>query len=270
MKTRQISCGRTDPGRVRPRNEDRFFTDDERALFAVADGMGGHAAGEIASEMALDVIRDYLARRPGRSREPVGEPDPRLSEGGNQLASAVRLANHVIYQAQRERKQWRGMGTTVVAAWRRDRRLLVAHVGDSRAYLVRDGRLKRLTRDHSVVEEQVRQGLMTSEEAERSGARHIITRALGHGERVEVDVGEFDVRDNDRLLLCTDGLTDMVPDRIILSVVLSAEEPGSACDMLIDVANKSGGRDNIAVVLVHFFEKNWRYAVRSLYEWSRR
>lgn len=265
-----LACGNTDKGLVRPQNEDRYSVDGKLSFFAVADGMGGHAAGEVASEMALDVIVNHL-KHSGREKDDfVGEYDKKLSIYSNRLVSAIRLANEVILKAARENPKWSGMGTTVAAVWKPKTKMSVAHVGDSRVYLYRGNNLRRMTDDHSVVGEQVRRGIITDEEAERSGMRNIITRAIGHEEQVQVDISEFTVQDNDRILICTDGLTSMVPDGIIKSVLNSSAEPTVACDTLIDVANKSGGRDNIAVVLIYCFEKNWRYAKNSIFDWARR
>lgn len=265
-----LAFGNTDKGLVRPRNEDRYSVNGKLSFFGVADGMGGHAAGEIASEMALDVIIDHL-QNSGRDKDDfVGEYDKKLSIHSNRLVSAIRLANKVILEAARNNSEWSGMGTTVAAVWKPKTKMSVAHVGDSRVYLYRGKNLRRMTEDHSIVGEQIRQGILTDEEAERSGMRNIITRALGHDDHVQVDVSEFMVQDNDRILICTDGLTSMVPDSIIKSVLNSSEEPTLACDTLIDVANKSGGRDNIAVVLVYCYEKNWRFAKNSIFDWARR
>ena len=242
------ACGRTDQGRVRPNNEDRFCIAEAPTLFMVADGMGGHAAGEIASQIALDATLDQI-----RNAEvpTVAPAEPAMSIEVQRLLAAIRMANQVIYQAAQDNRAWRGMGTTIAAAWPLDgQRLLLAHVGDSRIYLIRDHSIRQLTRDHSIVEEQISQGLLSRAEAADSEIKNFITRALGHRQQVEVDVQEIDLATHDLLLLCTDGLTSMLPDESILAIAGDKKnELATRCDKLIECANEAGGHDNIAVVL---------------------
>lgn len=251
-----LVSGKTDPGLLRSNNEDSFTVNMDLSLFMVADGMGGHAAGEVASGMAVKVVCDHI-RRAMRSNEPfLGAYRNDLSPEANRLASAFLLANQVIYQAARENREWFGMGTTLDAAWMPDpdeNRMVIAHVGDSRIYLLRDDRLRRLTKDHSLVEEQVEQGLISAKEASRSKVRNMITRAMGQNRQVSVDLAELEIQPGDRIVLCTDGLCGMVRDHAIERIVNHSERPEEACAELIEAANNHGGRDNISVVLVYFF-----------------
>jgi protein phosphatase len=235
---------------VRTGNEDSFVVAPELGLFAVADGMGGHNAGEVASRMAIDVLRDYLSRTAAGGEVLMGSSNPGFSEAANHLASGIRLANRVVYESAQSNPAWKSMGTTVVAALVRDDRLSIAHVGDSRAYLIRGGSILQLTEDHSMVAEQVRMGLLTREAAETSSRRNIITRALGFETPPDVDLCDLPLAADDRVLLCSDGLTTMVTDEVILATVQSSRDPDEACRRLVDLANAAGGRDNITVVTV--------------------
>jgi protein phosphatase len=247
--------GGTDPGIKRSNNEDSFGIDQQLGLFIVADGMGGHAAGEIASKMAIDVIMDYI-RRTAASDEPyLTGFNNRYSRTGNRLSSAIILANQLISDTAANRKEWQGMGTTLVAAWLPDpdsSRLSLAHVGDSRAYLLRHGKLQQLTTDHSLVEEQIRDGLISREEASFSSVRNMITKALGFRERVEADIIETEVEPGDKLLLCSDGLTTMLSDKEILTTLKLTGNLETTCRQLIGAANAKGGKDNITVIIAGF------------------
>lgn len=244
------AAGRTDTGREREHNEDAFYCGATSGLFIVADGMGGQLAGEIASAMAVDVLRDDIEHS-ATDEAFIGGFDQRYSPTANRLAAGVRRANQAIHTAGLSKPEWRNMGSTLVAAQLYDQRLALAHVGDSRAYLLRDGTLSQLTADHSLVAEQQRRGLISKAEAERSPMKNIITRALGEGPQVEVDLAELDLIPGDRLLLCSDGLTNMVEDSVIRAIISAEDDPEKACDTLIDQANAGGGRDNITVVLVY-------------------
>jgi protein phosphatase len=226
------STFKTDTGRQRRENEDSAFA--RAPVFVVADGMGGAQAGEVASKIAIEAFESGL----GDS----GTPEERL-------AGRVRAANREIYDRSRSEHGREGMGTTLTAAYLDDGSVAIAHVGDSRAYLFRDGELTRLTQDHSLVDELVRRGKLTEEQAAEHPQRSIITRALGPEPTVEVDTWTYPVRPGDVLLLCSDGLTSMVPDERIAEVLGSAESLDQAGNRLIHVANEAGGRDNITVVL---------------------
>ena len=229
---------RTDTGRQRRGNEDAFFA--RSPLFAVADGMGGAQAGEVASHMAVEVLEQGLP-------DGVGSIEERLR-------ARVREANARILELAQSDDQLAGMGTTLTAAYVGEDDLTVAHVGDSRLYRLRDGELERLTDDHSLVEELVRQGKLTPEEADEHPQRSIITRALGAEAGVEADSRTWPARADDVYLICSDGLTSMVPESRVAEVVANAASLSSAGRMLIDLANDAGGRDNITVVLFRLEE----------------
>lgn len=238
----------TDTGKVRKSNEDSCLVDDELGLILVADGMGGHAAGEVASRLAVDVVRDQVARGLKTGLIPVvGIPAPHWSDRTRLLAAAVAVANDVIFRASQDRFERRGMGTTIVACLTDGARLSVIHVGDSRFYLFRGGHFIAVTRDHSLVAEQVAQGMISSAEAESSESKNILTRALGVGATVELDAMELPVRPGDLALLCTDGLTKMVEDDEIIKTLQDGGGPLRVCQSLVMLALDRGGRDNVTV-----------------------
>ncbi|MBK8574854.1 MAG: Stp1/IreP family PP2C-type Ser/Thr phosphatase [Elusimicrobia bacterium] len=238
----------TDTGKVRKSNEDSCLWDDDLGLVIVADGMGGHAAGEVASRLAVEVIREQVSRGLKTGIIPVfGVPAPHWSDRTKLLAAAVNVANDVVFRASQERFERRGMGTTIVAALINGERVSVIHVGDSRFYLIRAGRMIAATRDHSLVAEQVAQGMISASEAERSEDKNILTRALGVGATVDIDAMEPTVRDGDVALLCTDGLTKMVEDEDIFRMVKESKEPVRVCQSLVGLALERGGRDNVTV-----------------------
>jgi len=248
-------CGQTDVGIKRRENEDNFGIDRKLGLFMVADGMGGHAAGEVASQMAIDLVMDYIRRTNATDEPYLTGFNNRYSRAGNRLSSAIILANQVISDTAATRRDWQGMGTTAVACWMPDpatAQLSIAHVGDSRVYLLRHGKLTQLTRDHSVVEEQIREGLITEEEARNSAIRNMITRALGYRERVVPDIIELGLEPGDKLLLCSDGLNGMITDKEILTILKLSSSLEKACRELIESANAKGGKDNITVILASF------------------
>jgi serine/threonine protein phosphatase PrpC len=223
---------KTDTGRQRRENEDRAFA--RAPVFVVADGMGGAQAGEVAARIAVDAFAHGLPD--------AGTPEERL-------ASRVKEANQQIWEQSTTRREQAGMGTTLTAAYLDDSELAIAHVGDSRAYLLRDRTLKRLTQDHSLVDELVRRGKLTEEQAAEHPQRSIITRALGAEPTVEVDTWTYSVRAGDVLLLCSDGLTSMVPEERVEEILAGSTDLNLAAQQLIDEANAAGGRDNITVVL---------------------
>ncbi len=236
------SFGITDVGRRRASNEDDFLVEPDFGLYAVADGMGGHAAGEVASRLAIESLETFF-RKNGR---PSG--DPLLA--AQRLKEAVATANRSIWEAIAGHDERRGMGTTLAAVLQIGKQWVVGHVGDSRVYLLRDGRLARLTSDHSWVNEQVRLGFLTDEAAQRHPMRNIVTRALGSREDVVVDIALEPLREGDVLLLCSDGLNTMVPDETIRDILSRHSiDPGSACRALVDEANRRGGEDNITVIV---------------------
>jgi protein phosphatase len=242
---------KTDIGLKRLQNEDSFCADARLGLFVVCDGMGGSNAGEVASRLATEAIHGHVCEVCANPQLPlIGEYDPQFSSETNRLASAVRFANATIYSTAKEQTEYAGMGTTVVAAYLNGPVTSIAHVGDSRLYLVRDEELKLLTCDHSLVAEQVRRGLLTEEEAEQSPQRHIITRALGVDKSVDVTLNETMAMRGDALLLCSDGLTKGVHGTDILRAIRRAGDPQAACEVLIGLANRAGGDDNTTVIVI--------------------
>jgi serine/threonine protein phosphatase PrpC len=228
---------KTDTGRQRRNNEDNAFA--RPPVFVVADGMGGAQAGEVASRLAIEAFQRQLPES--------GTPEQRL-------ADCVRAANRTIYETSRTEHERAGMGTTLTAAYLDDADLAIAHVGDSRAYLFRGHTLKRLTQDHSLVEELKRRGKLTEEQAAEHPQRSIITRALGPEPDVEVDTWTYPVRAGDVLLLCSDGLTSMINEQQIASILASAPSLERTAQLLIAAANEAGGRDNITVILFRLEE----------------
>jgi protein phosphatase len=213
-------------------------------LYAVADGMGGHAAGEVASRLAVEALADLAT-----DAAPLTADDP--DRAAELLRNALRDGHQRICHSVAEHEEWRGMGTTVVALLLLESRAIIAHVGDSRAYLWRDGRLQRLTSDHSWVNEQVQLGLLTDEEAHRHPWRNIITRALGNQPDVEVELTQHPIHGGDLYLLCSDGLNSMLADDEIAAALGSqANDPASACRELVERANARGGEDNITVIVL--------------------
>src|SRR6266550_633135 len=243
--------GLTHVGRQRQHNEDSFLVESDARLFLVADGMGGHAAGEIASKIAVESINEFILH----SKEDDGTwphaYDENYKRSTNRLMAAVRMANTRVLEAMRKDARLRGMGTTVVACLADGDVMSFAHVGDSRAYLIRDNALNRITNDHSWVFEQVQAGMLTEAEAEKHPLRNVITRALGGALSVNPDATEVECRAGDVYLLCSDGLTGMVPEDEILRVVTENENDlEKACKSLIDTANERGGLDNVTAILV--------------------
>lgn len=220
----------TDIGRVRERNEDSMLVDPP--LYVVADGMGGHRGGQVASQVALEAMEEL-----------------ETGDGGS-LAEHVRRANRAVWDRSVEDERLSGMGTTLTAARIAGGSALIAHVGDSRAYLLRDGSLRQLTTDHTLVARMVKSGEITEAEAEVHPHKNVLTRALGTDEQVEVDEDSIALVDGDRLLLCSDGLTGMVTEDQIQAILETSEQPQQAADRLVKAANRAGGIDNITVVVL--------------------
>lgn len=232
------SAALTSTGRVRNHNEDAFGCCPERGIFVVCDGMGGAAGGEVASRMAVDTVLGRLDV--GDS----GAADREL------LHAAIADANRAVLERAESDAGLYGMGTTLVALLLHPEAALIAHAGDSRCYLFRDGRLSRCTHDHSLVDEQIRLGAITQEEAERSPLRSVITRAIGTQQSVAEELTELPVESGDRFLLCTDGLTREVPEARIAEVLTAEADLESAAQRLVEAANEAGGRDNVTCLLV--------------------
>ena len=236
----------TDTGRVRDHNEDAAAADMDIGLVAVADGMGGYNAGEVAAELAIKTVMNLV--RQGLEREPRGDIDPEsgLMRQSIVLRNAVARANKIIWQTAQSQPQCKGMGTTLVACLFYDDRISVAHVGDSRIYRRRGDRLEQLTLDHSLLQELVDRGFYSAEEAQRSTNRNYVTRALGVESTVEVEIQEGSVQPGDIYVLCSDGLTDMVEDEDIhLTINTFSANLQTVAEQLIELANDNGGRDNI-------------------------
>ncbi|HZC67884.1 MAG TPA: Stp1/IreP family PP2C-type Ser/Thr phosphatase [Nitrospirales bacterium] len=259
---------KTDVGLKRPHNEDSLCVDPEVGLYVVCDGLGGRNAGEVASRLAVEVIQTHIreARR-NASLPMVGEYDRQFSPLTNRLASAIRLANQAIRDAAKNRPDQEGMGTTVVSAILNEQALSVAHVGDSRMYLFRGNTIEPLTADHSLVAEQVRRGMLTEEEAERSPQQNIITRALGIDDAVDVELDEVPLMQGDELLLCSDGLTRGVKPAEILEVVRRETDPQAAAERLVELANAAGGLDNITVILVSIQHSASETPMQRVWNW---
>ena len=244
-------AGGSDVGRERAHNEDAILVDAERKLVVLADGMGGYQAGEVASQLAVDVVRDDSSDTT-LTESDLGRIDPEtgISVAMRQLRGAIEKANNRICSVARGREELNGMGTTIVAARFYDGRVGVAHVGDSRCYRWRDNVLEQLTRDHSYVQDQLEKGLISEEEARHSQQKNLITRALGIDAIAEADVQEFRTRPDDVYLLCSDGLSDLVDDEAITAKLAVGSSPPERIKVLIDAANANGGRDNISVIIV--------------------
>ncbi|MBN1664807.1 MAG: Stp1/IreP family PP2C-type Ser/Thr phosphatase [Deltaproteobacteria bacterium] len=250
------AAGKTDVGQIRKNNEDSYCADAAAGLFVVADGMGGHASGEVASKMAVDIISGHFRNTSGEKAAPGDEYDAGLSEATNRLCSSIRLANAAVYEAAQKTAEYRGMGTTVASVLINGRQLSIAHIGDSRVYLIRAGNIEQLTDDHSMVYEQVKKALISKEEADKSHNKNILTRALGISDNVEIDLSEMFLADKDILLLCSDGLSNMVDDATMMKVVEATDDPEQACETLVSMANANGGRDNITVIVVYMKKMN--------------
>lgn len=245
------SFGISDVGLKRSHNEDSFLRSDELGLFVVADGMGGHAAGEVASGAAIRAILDF-AERHARDESltwPFGF-DSRFSIGANVLLNGLRIANQDICNLQHEKPELSGMGTTIAALRIDGDMATIAHVGDSRVYRFRGTVAEPLTSDHSWVNEQLQKNIITAEEARNHRYKNVITRALGNRVELEIDVRPEAVAPGDVFLLCSDGLSGMIDDETISEVLKTTPDLREATNRLINLANEAGGNDNVTVVLV--------------------
>jgi protein phosphatase len=247
---RIASGGVTDVGRVRGNNEDSYKIVEPLNLYVLSDGMGGEAHGEIASAMAVEtVVKHCLNVETDPAAPAIGALQPNWSARTKRLSTAVHLANRNIFKSATENPDQHGMGATLTAVWIDGAKLSIAHVGDSRAYLLRGGSLLQLTRDHSLVAEQVRRGILTAAEAEESDMQSVLLRALGAQAEIEVDAEEHTLFPRDVLLLCSDGLTRMVTEPEIAGTLQAETDPARAAEKLIALANERGGPDNITVVI---------------------
>ena len=255
----QVDSGSlSDVGRKRKSNEDNYCANDQEGLYVVADGMGGHAAGEVASELVTATIEEFikLTSSDADITWPFGV-DEALTLSGNRLKTAIRYANRKLLERIKESAEYEGMATTVAAVLLEKDKANIAHVGDSRVYLIRGSEIRLLTNDHSWVNEQVMSGLIDSEQARNHPLRNVVTRALGGKEGLEVDMQVLDLQDGDILLLCSDGLTSMVDDVEILEVVKAGEQEADAvARRLVEAANSSGGEDNITAIALSFRKRS--------------
>jgi len=244
------SLGATDVGQVRSANQDSFFADDSQRLYLVADGMGGHAGGEIASGLCVEIIPNYVRDQQAVFELCTSHPDQRIA---NALASSINFASTKIYEKALENPKLKGMGTTATVLKIIGNYAYIAHVGDSRCYLVRCGYIYQITNDHSLVSEQVRAGILSKEEAEQHHLRNVITRSVGYQEEEDVDTTSFELEDGDLILLCSDGLHGKVPDKEISLQIQNRQT--EAVSGLIATANQRGGEDNITGVIVKVSSK---------------
>lgn len=251
----------TDVGLLRDHNEDAIASDVTAGFVILADGMGGYKAGEVASEMAVLSIAAEL-KEAMLAFQPNQQPDALSRQPEAQLIiDAVENANAAIYQASQSHPQCAGMGTTLVVGLFTNNKLLVGHIGDSRMYRLRNQMLTQITEDHSLLQEQIRAGLITPEQARFSVNRNLVTRALGIDEEVELELNQHDVEVGDVYLLCSDGLSDLIDDDII-QATLNAFDLADAAEALVDLANDNGGKDNISVILAKVnksFEYNYSW-----------
>ncbi len=252
MRIRYVA--KTDVGMKRNHNEDYFTFDLEEHLFLVADGMGGHSSGEVASKMAAETIVQFFKYSKGDQEATWPyKMDPSMSYQENRFVVSVKLANYKIFQAQATDLKYKGMGTTVVAFKVLGDTLLVVHVGDSRAYRLRDGKLNQVTVDHSLLEEyrQAKKDV-TEEELRNFPHKNVITRALGMRENVAVDIQKEPILPGDCFLLCSDGLSGMVPDKQMEELMMAEPVLENMVNALVNKANENGGNDNVSVVILKF------------------
>jgi serine/threonine protein phosphatase PrpC len=257
--------GKTDVGCVRTNNEDNFGYDTRCGVFVVCDGMGGQAAGEVASKLAVDSVLTYFREAAKTGGYPlVGQAIDGVSEQGNALASAIHLANTAIRETAKHHVAQEGMGSTIVAVLVKGNFFSIANVGDSRIYMVRYDAIQQLTRDHSLVMEQVRRGLISLEDARTSEMQNIIIRALGPDDNVDPDLDDIMAMEGDLLVLCSDGLTRHVDDDKILETVRNAPTLEQASEQLIQLAKEGGGSDNVTCLLLRFVNQPW---YKKLFNW---
>ena len=253
-----VSSGKTNMGLVRERNEDSLSVEDSLGLYIVADGMGGHQAGDVASRVAVEMINKSFrlwAKEEVIVDKVFGYPDSSLTRTGNYVLGSIRLANRVVYELATENEKYYGMGTTVAVLAVTPTLVIAANVGDSRIYMVRNGQIEQLSKDHTVVAEQIEMGMLTSEEASSTHLKHVLTKNLGSAEEVDADIFEVESGNNDRFILCSDGLTDLVSEREILEKTQGEDNPKKLCNQLIAKALERGGHDNTSVISIFFTDE---------------
>ena len=244
------AAGKTDVGCVRKHNEDSFLVDADLGLFVVADGLGGHAAGEVASQIVVDTVGRFVGQTAEKDRTWPMEYDPSLSYDGNRLKVALLLSDQAIAEDIRRNPERETMGSTVVAGLIHADKVTVAHVGDSRAYVLGPEGIRQVTRDHSWVAEQVANGILTPSEARVHPFRNVITQALGNGGDLDVEIQELELGKTERLLLCSDGLSGMIGDKQIWEIAAQTIDMQVAVESLVSSARDHGGEDNITAILV--------------------
>jgi Serine/threonine protein phosphatase len=263
-------AGRTDVGMIRKHNEDNFILLPDENLFCVADGMGGHACGEVASEMAVTEIAEFF--KTTSEDDEVTWPfrmDKDRTYDENRIAVAIKLANRRIYEKSQRNPQQRGMGTTIVSVYCKDNEVIVAHVGDSRIYryIMSEKKLVQVTEDHSLLNDYIRTGkLKTPEQIKKFPHKNVILRALGIKENVVVDVSKISPGEGDTFLLCSDGLSGMIDDAMMQSILSSESDLKVAVDKMISGANANGGKDNVTCVLVRWHNGEGRNICTSIPE----
>lgn len=241
-----VSGAKTDTGKVRDNNQDVYFVsiNEEVPLFIVADGMGGHKAGEVASNMAMEIVRDEFFNL---CNGDLGE-----KEILQLMKRCIEEANNKIYLKSIEIEEFSGMGTTITIAYIKDDTIFIGHVGDSRGYIIREEDIIQITDDHTLVNELVKNGSITTDEAKNHPQRNVITRAVGTSDTIEVDFIVEKFEKENILLLCSDGLTSMIKDSEIKDVLISEKDIQEACEKLVDLSNEKGGHDNITVIAIRF------------------
>jgi PPM family protein phosphatase len=246
-------AGRSHVGMKRNHNEDAFLVLGDEQLYCVADGMGGHASGEIASRIAIEELEDFY-RRTSKDADLTWpfKMDRGRNYEENRLATGIKLANARIYEAASTDANYRGMGTTIVSLHFADDGAYIGHVGDSRAYCFRAGALKQMTEDHSLLNDYLKAKKLTAEEIDAFPHKNVIVRALGMKDTVQVDIERFEAADGDLFLLCSDGLSGMVTDEALVTAVNASSDLEAICTQLIELANAAGGNDNITCILVRY------------------
>jgi len=247
--------GLSDLGKVRKLNEDSFLVSDDLKLYLVADGMGGHAAGDVASSKSIELIKTFIERtaKDNDITWPF-EMNPELAPEANKLIAAVQIANKKIYEMSSTTPKLKGMGTTIAGLFIAKAKGYIVHVGDSRVYLMRNGKLKQITDDHSWVNEQLKENVITEDEAKQHRWKNVITRALGSEKEVKVDLHEENIVSGDIFFICSDGLSGMVERRMIENIIKKhINNLSEAAEKMIDYANEIGGVDNITVILVEAY-----------------
>lgn len=261
-----VSGAATDVGRVRSNNEDSYRIVDGANLYVLSDGMGGEVHGEVASALAVETVVKHCLEAAENPAAPFfGTPPAAWLDRTKRLSSAIYLANKKIFEAAENHPEQKGMGATLTAAWIDGDTLSIAHVGDSRAYLLRAGGLQQLTSDHSLVAEQVRRGILSASEAEKSEMQSVLLRALGAQPDVEIDGEQHTLVPRDILVLCSDGLTRMVTEVEIAGTLQAETDPARAAEKLVQLANDNGGADNITVVVIRADSES-----RGWFSWLRR